>query len=46
MTKTASATFVALAIFAPSDLPVSICAKIAAHMKGFTSERTVIIACR
>jgi hypothetical protein len=31
---------------APGDFPASICAKIAAHMNGFTSERTVMIACR
>src|SRR5271170_8148616 len=46
MTKTASATFVALPICAPGGFPASICVNIAAHMKGFTSERTVMIACR
>lgn len=46
MTKTADATFVALANCAPGDFPASICTKIAAHIKGVTSERTVMIACR
>ena len=44
--RPASATLVELPSCATSDFSPSTCTKIAAHVKGFTSGRTVMIACR